>query len=151
MKKKRRSHAAIFSIAICVGIFCAWCCVLLMAEEYDSARRKLDVHKQEVQAWEACRQTKPSYFKSNSEAVSSCLKNLKEAQDDPWVSLPKGQLVGLFALTALASAAGGSLVTWIVVWLGGLSIYRFIRWLASCCWRKPGRRVNNTNIKRLSV
>ncbi len=146
MKKKRRLRGAVFSLAICVGIFCAWCCVLLMAGEYNSARRKLDVHKQEVQAWDACRQTKPSYFRDNSEAVSSCLKNLNEARDNPWVSLPKEQLVGLFALAALASAAGGSLVTWIVVWLGGLSIYRFIRLLAFCCWRKPCRRVNNTNI-----
>ena len=146
MKKKRRLHGAVFSLAICVGIFCAWCCVLLMVGEYNSARRKLDVHRLEMQTWDACRQTKPSYFRDNSEAVSSCLKKLDQARQNPWVSLPKERLIGLFALAALASAAGGTLVTWIVVWLGGLSIYRFISWLVFCCWRKPFRRVNNTNI-----
>jgi hypothetical protein len=146
MRRKRKLRAAVFSLAICVGIFCAWCCVLLMVGEYNSAHRILDVQQQELQAWEACRQTKPSYYKENSEAVSSCLKKLNEARDNLWVSLPKGHLIGFFALAALASASVGSLVTWIVVWIGCLSVYRFIRWLAFCCWRKSGWRVNNTNI-----
>lgn len=128
-------------MAICVGIFCAWCCVLLMAGEYNSACLKLDVHEQEMQAWEACRQTKPSYFRENSEAVSSCLKNFNEARENPWVSLPKEQLVGLFVLAALASAIVGGLVTWIVVWIVVLSIFRLVKWLLSCCWRKPCRQI----------
>jgi hypothetical protein len=146
MNKKRKLRSAVFSLAICVGIFCAWCCVLLMAGEYNSARRKLNVQKQEMQAWDACRQTKPSYFRNNSEAVTSCLKKLDEAKDNPWVSLPKERLVGLFTLAALASATVGTLVTWIVIWLVGLSIYRFFRWLAFCCCRKPCRRTNSPNI-----
>lgn len=146
MKKKKRVRKAVFSLAICAGIFSAWCCVLLMAGEYNSARRKLAVHEQEVQAWEACRQTKPSYFKDNSEAVNSCLNNLTEAKDNPWVSLPKEQLIGLFVLAASASAAVGSLATWIVLWIIVLSIYRFFRWLAFCCLCKSSRRVSNPNI-----
>jgi hypothetical protein len=141
MKRKRRLRGAVFSMAICVGIFCAWCCVLLMAGEYNSACLKLDVHEQEMQAWEACRQTKPSYFRENSEAVSSCLKNFNEARENPWVSLPKEQLVGLFVLAALASAIVGGLVTWIVVWIVVLSIFRLVKWLLSCCWRKPCRQI----------
>jgi len=143
MKRKSRLRGAILSLAVCAGIFCAWCCVLLMAGEYSSARQKLDVHRLEVQSWEACRQTKPSYFRSNSETVSSCLKNLSEAQDNFWVSLPKQQLIGLFVLGALGSAVGGGLVTWTVIWVGCLTIYRFFRLLALCLRYRPSRRVSS--------
>lgn len=143
MNKKGKLRRAVFSLAICVGIFCAWCCVLLMAGEYNSASHKLDVHKQEVQGWEACRLTKPSYFRSNAEVVSSCLKNFNQAKDNFWLGLPKGQLIGLFALAALGSAVAGGLATWIVVWLGGLAIYRTIRLLAICFRYRPGRQVNS--------
>jgi hypothetical protein len=143
MKRKSRLRKAIVSLAICTGIFCAWCCVLLMFGEYSSARQKLDVHRLELQTWEACRQTKPSYFRSNSERVNSCLKNLREAQDNPWVSLPKDQLVGLFVLAALGSAVGGGLVTWAVIWLGCLTIYRFFRLLALCFKYHQSRRVSS--------
>ncbi|MHC4111252.1 MAG: hypothetical protein ACYSUY_09255 [Planctomycetota bacterium] len=143
MKRKSKLRRAVFSLAICAGIFCAWCCVLLMAEEYNSARHKLDVSKQELQAWEACRHTKPGYFKSNSEAVSTCLKNFNEARDNRWVSLPKERLIGLFVLAALGSAIGVGLVTWAVIWLCGLSICRFIRLLALCFRYHPGKQVSS--------
>lgn len=142
MKRKSRLRSAILSLAICAGIFCAWSCVLLMFGEYNSARHKLDVHRQELQAWEACRQTKPSYFRSNSEAVSSCLKNYNEARDNPWMSLPKERLIGLFVLAALGSAAVGCLATWIVVWLGVLAIYKFFRSLLFCFRHHPSRQVH---------
>lgn len=132
MKRKGRLRGAIFSLAVCAGIFCAWCCVLLMAGEYNSARHKLNVHKEEVQAWEACRLTKPSYFKDNSKAVSSSLKKYDEARNDPWMSLPKEQLIGIFVLAALGSAVVGCLVTWIVLSIVCLIIYRFVRGLALC-------------------
>jgi hypothetical protein len=103
-----------------------------MAGEYNSARHKLNVHEEEVQAWEACRQTKPSYFRNNSEAVGSCLKKYNEARENPWMSLPKDRLIGIFVLAALGSTVVGSLVTWIVLWLGYLIIYRFIRGLVLC-------------------
>ncbi|MHC4643399.1 MAG: hypothetical protein ACYS32_17280 [Planctomycetota bacterium] len=141
MKRKSRLRRAVFSMAVCVGIFCAWCVGLLMFGEYNSACHKLDMHKQELQAWEACRQTKPSYFRSNSEAVSSCLKNYNEARDNPWMSLPKERLIGLFVLAALGSAVGGCLATWIVVWLGVLAIYRFFRSIVFCFRHHPSRQV----------
>jgi len=143
MKRKSRLRGAILSLSICAGIFCAWCCVLLMAGEYSSARQKLDVHRLELQSWEACRQTKPSYFRSNSETVNSCLKNLSEAQDNFWVSLPKDQLIGLFILAALGSAVGGGLITWTVIWVGCLTIYRFFRLLALCFRYRLSRRVSS--------
>lgn len=144
MNKKEKLRRAVFSLAICVGIFCAWCCVLLMAGEYNSASHKLDVHKQEVQGWEACRLTKPSYFRSNAEVVSSCLKNFNQAKNNFWLGLSKGQLVGLFALAALGSAVAGGLATWIVVWLGGLTIYKTIRLLVLCFrFRSSRQQVNS--------
>jgi uncharacterized protein HemX len=103
-----------------------------MADDYYSARYKLDTHSQEFQGWEACRQTKPTYFEANAEAVSACLKSLEEAQDNFWVKLPKAQLIGLFVLAGLGSATGGFLATWAIVWFVGLGIYRFIRLLAFC-------------------
>ena len=145
MRRKSKLRSAVFSLAICVGIFAAWCCVLLMAEEYYSARHKLDVCRQEVQTWEACRQTKPSYFKSNSEVVSSCLKNYNQARGNFWVSLPKEQLIGLFVLVAVGSATAGYLATWVVLRFVCLSVNRFVRLLAFCLWRKQTRQVNSCN------
>jgi hypothetical protein len=114
-----------------------------MAGEYHSARFELDTHSRELQGWEACRQTKPAYFKANEEAVSSCLKSLDEARGNFWVKLPKAQLAGLFALASLGSAAGGYLAAWVVVWLGGLGIHRFIRWLALCFRLYPNRQMSS--------
>ena len=65
-------------LSMCVSVFSACFCVLLMAGEYYTARNKLDIYNKEFQGWEACRQTEPTYFKANTEAVSSCLENLEE-------------------------------------------------------------------------
>lgn len=137
MRRKNKIRSAVFSLAVCAGIFCAWCCVLFMAGEYYAARRKLNVSKQELQTWDACRNTKPSYFASNADAVSACLKNFNEAQANRWMSMPREQLVGLFVLAAVASAVGGGLITWAVVWLVCLSIYRFVKLMAFCFLRHP--------------
>ena len=137
MRRKNKIRSAVFSLAVCAGIFCSWCCVLLMAGEYYSARRKLNVSKQELQTWDACRNTKPSYFESNAEAVSACLKNFNEARANRWMCMPKEQLIGFFVLAAVASAVGGGLVTWAVVWLVCLSIYRFVKLMTFCFLRHP--------------
>ena len=109
------------------GVISAIICVLLIAQEYNSARFKLDIHNREVQGWEACRQTNPSYFKVNKEAASCSQKNFDKAQDNFWVKLSKAQLAGLFILGGLGGAAGAYLVTRYVLWFGGLGIHRFIR------------------------
>jgi len=103
-----------------------------MADDYFSARYKLDTHSQEFQGWEACRQTKPAYYEANAEAVNNCVESLEEAKDNFWVKLPKAQLIGLFVLAGLGSATGGFLATWAIVRFVGLGIYRFIRLLAFC-------------------
>jgi hypothetical protein len=103
-----------------------------MADGYFSARYKLNTHSQEFQGWEACRQTKPTYYEANAEAVNACVESLEEAKDNFWVKLPKAQLIGLFVLAGLGSATGGFLATWAIVWFVGLGIYRFIRLLAFC-------------------
>lgn len=132
MKRKCRLRSVTWFLAICASVLSACFCVLLMADDYYSARYKLDTHSQEFQGWEACRQTEPTYFEANAEAVSACLKSLEEAQDNFWVKLPKAQLIGLFVLAGLGSATGGFLATWAVVWFVGLGIYRFIKLLAFC-------------------
>jgi len=142
MKQKGRLRGITSFLAICASVFSASFCVLLMAGEYQSARYKLEMYNREFQGWQACQQTKPTYFKANAEAVNSCIKTLGEARDNFWVKLPKAQLAGLFVLAVLASATGGYVATWVVVWFGSLGIYRFIRWLALCFRGKPNTQVN---------
>jgi hypothetical protein len=143
MKRKYGLRGVTFYLAMCASIVSACVCVLLMAGEYRSARFELDTHSRELQGWEACRQTKPTYFKANEDAVGSCLKSLDRARGSFWVKLPKAELAGLFALAGLGSAVGGYLAAWAVVWLGGLGIRRFIRWLALCFRLYPNRQVSN--------
>lgn len=142
-RKKSRLRGAAFFLAICTSIFSACFCVLLMAGEYYSARYKVDAHNRELQGWEACRQLEPTYYKANSEAVSDCISSLEEARGNFWVKLPRAHLGGFFVLASLASATGGYLATWLVVWLGGLGIYRFFQWLVLCLRGKPKKQVNS--------
>lgn len=132
MKRKCGLLSIALFLAICASILSTCFCVLLMADDYFSARYKLDTHSQEFQGWEACRQTKPAYYEANAEAVNTCRKSLEEAKDNFWVKLPKAQLMGLFVLAGLGSATGGFLATWAIVWFVGLGICRFIRLLAFC-------------------
>jgi len=131
MKRKYGLRSVTLFLSICVSVCSACFCVLLMAGEYYPARNKMNIYNKEFQGWEACRQTKPTYFKANEEAVSSCLKNLEEAKDNFWVKLPKNKAIGLFVLAGLGSAIGGYLVVW-SVWFVCLGIYRFIRWMKRC-------------------
>jgi hypothetical protein len=132
MKLHGKLRSVTFFLAICASGISASFCILLMAGEHQSARYRLEIHSQEFQGWAACKQTKPAYFKDNTEAVTSCINGLNEARDNFWVKIPKAQLAGLFVLAGVGSAISGYLVTWIVVWFVGRSIYRFIRWLALC-------------------
>jgi hypothetical protein len=140
MKRKDKLRGITFFLAISVGVFSLSFCVLLMAEEYQSARYELDRYNLEFQGWEACKQTKPAYFKDNAEAVSSCLKSLDEARANFWVKTPQIQLAGLFVLAGLSSAFGGFLAAWLVIWFGGLCIYKFISWMGLCLRRHSERK-----------
>jgi hypothetical protein len=102
-----------------------------MAGEYYTAQNKLDIYNNEFQGWEACRQTEPTYFKANADAVSNCLNNLEEAQDNFWVKLSKTKTIVLFILAGLGSAISGYLAVW-SVWFASLGIHRFIRWIKFC-------------------
>ena len=133
MKRKCGLRSITLFLSICVSVFSACFCVLLMAGEYYTARNKLDIYSKEYEGWEACRQTEPTYFKSNAEAVSSCLNNLEEAKINFWVKHPQNQIIMLFVLAGLGSAIGGYLAVWFV-WFGGTGIYRFIRWV-KLCWQ----------------
>ncbi len=139
MKRKYGLRSITLFMSICVSVFSACFCVLLMAGEYYTARHKLDIYNKEFQGWEACRQTEPTYFKSNAEAVSSCLKSLEEAKGNFWVKLPESKIIMLFVLAGLVSAIGGYLAVWLV-WFGGTGIYRFIRWV-KLCWQDKSFRI----------
>lgn len=129
MNQKSRWHEFTLSLAIAAGIFCACYCVLAMANNYYVARYNLDIYTQDLQGWDACRQTEPGYYKANAEVVGSCLKNLDSARENFWLNLSTGQLAGLFVLAGSGGAAGGYLSTWAVVWFSSSVIGMFIRWL----------------------
>jgi len=133
MNRKYGLRKITLFLSMCVSVFSACFCVLLMANEYYTARNKLDMYSKEFQGWEACRQTEPTYFEANAEAVSNCLKNLQEAKSNFWATLPKNQVITLFVLAGLGSAIGGYLAVW-SVWFCGLGVYRFIGWL-KLCWQ----------------
>jgi hypothetical protein len=128
MNQKSRWHEFTLFLAIAAGIFCACYCVLAMANNYYVARYNLDIYMQDLQGWDACRQTEPGYYKANAEVVSSCLKNLDSARENFWLNLSTSQLAGLFVLAGSGGAAGGYLSTCAVVWFGISVIGKFIRW-----------------------
>ena len=138
MKRKYGVRSITLFLSICVSVFSACFCVLLMAGEYYTARNKLEIYNNEFQGWEACRQTEPNYYKANAEAVSSCLNNFEEAKSNFWVKLPKTKVIVLFVLAGLGSAIGGYLAVWFV-WFGGLGICKFIRWIKLCFQSKTFR------------
>jgi hypothetical protein len=133
MKRKYGLRKITLFLSISVSVFSACFCVLLMASEYYTARHKLDIYSKESQGWEACRQTEPTYFEANAEAVNSCLKNLAEAKSNFWATLPKNQVITLFVLVGLGSSIGGYLAVW-SIWYCGTGIYGFIRWV-KLCWQ----------------
>lgn len=137
MKRTNRFHKITSFLAICAGMTLACVCVLLIKGEYDSARSKLEIHSREVQGWEACRQSNPTYYQASEEAVSSSRESLAESQSNFWVKVPNVKLAGFLALGGLGSAAFGYLATWAVILLGrsgirGFISYREFRRLRSC-------------------
>jgi len=115
MKLQGKLRGVTFFLAMCAGGILALLCILLMAGEYQSARYRLEIQSREFQGWEACKQTKPVYFKDNAEEVAACIKGLNEARENFWVKIPKVQLAGLFLLAGVGSAISGYLITLIVL------------------------------------
>jgi len=137
MKQMSRLRGVAFFFAICASVISACICVLLMAGEYQSARFELDACNRELQGWEACRQTQPTYYEANSETVNICTRNLEKARANYWVKLPKTQLVGLFAAGGLGSATAAYLATYGIVWFIGTAICRFGKAMALTCRGTP--------------
>ena len=131
-RSKSRSREATLFLAIAAGIFCACYCILSMANNYYVARYNLDAYAQDAQGWDACRQTEPGYYRANTDAVNSCLKNLDTARENFWVNLSTVQLAGLFVLAGLGGAAGGYLSIWAIIWLGSSAIGKSLKWLGLC-------------------
>lgn len=130
MKLKYGLRSITLFISMCVSVAAACFCVLLMANEYYTARNKLDIYTNEYEGWEACRVTEPTYFQANAEAVSTCKSNLEKAKDDFWANLTKNKLIAMFVFGGLGSAISGYLAVW-SVWFAGTGIYRFIQWIKS--------------------
>lgn len=116
-----------FFLALVVAVSCASYCVLSVADRYYRAHSKVHMYEDELQGWDACRRTRPTVFTANAEAVSYCIDNLSKARENFWVGLPKGQVLGLYALAALGGAAGGCLATWVFLIFGASVIYKSIR------------------------
>lgn len=146
MNRKYGLRKITLFLSMCVSVFSACFCVLLMANEYYTARNKLDMYSKESQGWEACRQTEPTYFEANAEAVSNCLKNLQEAKSNFWATLPKNQVITLFVLAGLGSAIGGYLAVW-SVWFCVTGVYRFIGWVKQCWQSKSFNIVRQDKAK----
>jgi len=137
MKKQSGLRSFAFFLSICASVISACICVLLMAGEYNSARFELDACNREIQGWEACRQTQPTYYEANSDTVRQCRTNLEQARANFWVKLPKTQLVGLLAAGGLASATVVYLLTYGLVWFIGTAIARFAKAVALTCRGAP--------------
>jgi hypothetical protein len=142
MNIKCKFHKITLFLAIIAGVSCACYGVLLVADEYYRAQNKLNMCTESVQGWEACRKMNPEFYEANTEAVSTSMKNLDEAQKNFWVTLPKSRLSGLYVLAGLAGAIGGSLVSWIVLWFSGMAIYESLRWFVLACCGHPGHQKN---------
>jgi hypothetical protein len=113
-------------LSICVSVFAACFWVLQIADEYYTARNNLDMYNKEYEGWEACRQTEPTYYEANKDAVNNCVKNLEEAKNNFWAKRSKNEVTALFVLAGLGSAVAGYLVVW-SVWFVCSGIYRFIQ------------------------
>jgi len=131
MRRKYRLRSIILFLSICVSVISACSCVLLMAGDYYTARNKLEIYNSELKGWEACRQTEPSYFESNKEAVNTCISNLEETKNNFWVKHSKNKIIPLFVLAGLGSALSGYLVVWFF-WYIGLGIYKIVGWVKLC-------------------
>jgi len=143
MKTKSKLRGLTFFLATSASVACACICVLLIAEQYHSARLTLDTQDREYQGWEAFRKTNPEYFEANAETAGACATNLSEARDNFWVKLSETHLVGLFIAAGLGSAIAAYLTTWAVLWLPAIGLSRFGRWLALCLQRKPKKRLRS--------
>lgn len=135
--KRRGLRGVPLFLAISASVISACVCVLLMAGEYHSARFNFTTHDREYQGWQACRQMRPAYYEDNKEAVSSCLTSLEEARDNFWLRRSTAQLVGLFIIVGLSSAAGGYLAIWGLVCLVRISLRGVVRWLSLRSPPKP--------------
>lgn len=128
--KRRGLRGITLFLAISASVVLACVCVLLLAGEYHAARYNLDTYDREYQGWQACRQMRPAYYDENKEAVGACLKNLEAARDNFWLHRSTVQLAGLFIIVGLGSAVMGYLATWGLVWLVGVGVRKFSRWLS---------------------
>ena len=149
MRRKYGLRSIILFLSICVSVISACSCVLLIAGDYYTAWNKVEIYTNELQGWEACRQTEPSYFESSTEAVNTCISNLEEAKNNLWVKYPKNKIIPLFVLAGLVSAIIGYMAVRFF-WYCGLGIYKIIEWVKLCIENK-GFRIPRFYIPRFRI
>ncbi len=153
MKRKTKFRNVTFLLAVCASTIAACTCVLMTADKYQSAQSNFNAHLQESQGWEACRLTKPDYFKAHEEEANNSKKNLEEAKSNFWVKRPKQELVGIFALFGVGSALAGYLAVWIVAMICYTCVRTLFRGLALCFGGKGGKRARGalSNSQTVSI
>ena len=119
MNAKTKLERAALVVAIGMGAFCACVAVLLIADQYYSARHQLRMYKQELDGWEACRTTEPAYYRANIGAVNACVDGLVQARQNFWAELPKDRLIALYAGAISGGAIAGSTAGWMLMLLLG--------------------------------
>ncbi|MEJ2701725.1 MAG: hypothetical protein P8Z79_04720 [Sedimentisphaerales bacterium] len=141
--RRRKWQGVTLFLAISASVVSASVCVLVMVGEYHSAQYSLDTHEREYQGWQAFRQTNPTYYDDNKEAVASCQSSLEADRNNFWLKRSPAELAGLFIVSGLASGAGGYVGTWGLLWLVGMGFHEFFRWLSVRPGRKRKARLDN--------
>ena len=115
MKKQNGSKRSILIASMISGVFCISVCVLLVSDQYHDAKNRVEIFRQELDGWNACRITEPEYYSSNVEEVDRCVAGLVEANKNFWVNLPKHHIIGIFVGVALVGGIVGSFAGWLLL------------------------------------
>ncbi len=72
---------------------------------------------------------KMSDFEKKAAIQAYNLKSQTECESGFWMQLSKGDFLGLCILAGLVGALVGFSFTWLILWFGGLAIYKLFKWL----------------------
>lgn len=125
MNLRRGFRRITFILAVVSAVFCTFCAVVIVVEKHDSVQSSLQLRLGLDEKGFAA--LKEAGF-SNRE-IKDYKEEIIELQKGFWVNLSKPELVGLCIVAGLGGGAIGYLGTWLVIWFGGLAIYKLIRWI----------------------
>ncbi len=134
-------------LAIVSAIFCGFCAVMLVLDEHEREKSKLNLPEFDVRLIPEGDDNKPIpsietmalikkdvWDKMSEDEQIATIKADKEhkrkkLEESFWVSLSVGGIVFLCILAGLAGAGVGYFGNWLVIWFGGLGVYKLIRWI----------------------